>query len=217
MGNHARVHGRAAHLEQRVHDGPAHPLSGWHLVVERVSRRNTGWEALSSGELLRANDGRATGGIDRGLSPRLMTLDTREFFDRWIKAMNDVDVVALEGMLHPDFVAEYPQSGERIRGYGAFRQMLELYPGGLPTDGVRDSQIVDGDERWAMSPGYTVVPLSAPNRYTTTVRIAYPDGSFWRTVTLVELREDKVYRLESYFAPELPAPLVESVASFPRG
>jgi hypothetical protein len=120
-------------------------------------------------------------------------------------------------MLHPDFVADYPQSGERIRGYEAFRAMLEGYPGGLPSDGVNDPQIVEEGERWAMTPGYTVVPMSQPNRYTTSVRIAYPDGSFWRTVTVVELRGDKVYRLESYFAPELPAPLVESIAAFSHG
>ena len=77
--------------------------------------------------------------------------------------------------------------------------------------------IVGDDERWAMSPGYTIVPLSQPNQYTTTVRIAYPDGSYWQTITIVELRDDKVYRLESYFAPELPAPLSESVATFPHG
>jgi hypothetical protein len=75
-------------------------------------------------------------------------------------------------------------------------------------------EIVEGDERWAMSPAYTIVPLSQPGRYTTHVRLAYPDGSKWRAVTVVELREDRIYRVESYFAPELPAPLPESIAIY---
>lgn len=130
--------------------------------------------------------------------------------------MNDLDFAALEKMLHPEFAALYPQSGEIVRGYEAFRSMLEMYPGGLERDSsdIEHTAVVEGDERWAISPGYTVVPLAHPGRYTTLTRIAYPDGSWWRAVTLVELRDDKVYRAESYFAPELPMPLAQSIADY---
>jgi hypothetical protein len=133
--------------------------------------------------------------------------------------MNELDFDALERMLHPGFVALYPQSGEQIRGYEAFRAMLEQYPGGLERESsdISHTTIVDEDERWAISPGYTVVPLSQPGSYTTLTRLSYPDGSWWRVVTLVELRDDKVYRAESYFAPEMSAPLASSIARLGAG
>jgi len=52
-------------------------------------------------------------------------MDARLLFDRWLTAMNELDFDALETMLHPGFVAFYPQSGEALRGYEAFRSMLE--------------------------------------------------------------------------------------------
>ena len=142
-------------------------------------------------------------------------MDARNLFDRWIAAMNELDFSALESMLHRDFVALYPQSGEAIHGYAAFRTMLEQYPGGLERESseIEQSKVVDEDSRWAISPGYTVVPLAQPGRYTTLTRLSYPDGSWWRVVTIVELRDEKVYRAESFFAPEMAAPLAESIAA----
>ena len=76
--------------------------------------------------------------------------------------MNVQDVPALQAMLDPDFVIDYPQSGERLRGYEAFRKQVEDYPSGLPPDSLDTdrTEIVEGDERWALSPGYSVVPLA---------------------------------------------------------
>jgi hypothetical protein len=34
---------------------------------------------------------------------------------------------------------------------------------------------------------------------------------------LVELRDERLFRLESFFAPELPAPLAESIATYQHG
>lgn len=144
-------------------------------------------------------------------------MDARQIFERWVKAMNELDLPVLEEILHPDVVVEYPQSGERMRGFEPFRAMLRGYPGGLERDSVEQVGVVEGDERWAISPGYTVVPLTQPDRYTTLVRLAYPDGSWWHAVTFVELKDGKVHRLESYFAPEMPAPLAESIATFGHG
>ena len=144
-------------------------------------------------------------------------MDSRKLFQRWIKAMNDLDFTVLEEVLHADFVWDYPQSGERIRGFDAFRTQLEAYPGLQPdsTD-VDHAEVIEGDERWAMSPGYTVVPLAQPDRYTTLVRLVYPDGSWWHAVSVVQLRDDKVFRAETFFAPEMPAPLAESIATYGR-
>src|SRR4051812_37045340 len=136
-----------------------------------------------------------------------------------MQAMNTQDVAALRAMLDPDFVIDYPQSDERLRGFESFRKQMEEYPSGLPPDSLdtQHAEIVEGAERWALSPGYSVVPLAQPDRFTTVVRLMYPDGSWWQTISVIQLREGKIYRIESYFAPEMPAPLAESIAHFPHG
>jgi len=130
--------------------------------------------------------------------------------------MNVQDVQTLVAMLDPEFTIDYPQSGERIRGFEAFRRQIEEYPAGLQSDSVdtKATQIVEGGERWAITPGYTVVPLAQPDRYTTVVRLGYPDGSWWQMVSVIQLRDGKMHRIECYFAPEMPAPLAESIKQF---
>lgn len=131
-----------------------------------------------------------------------------EFFKRYIQAIASHDFVALETMIHPDYVSEYPQSGERFRGFAAFRAQLENYPGGLPAAEAEDpkTKILGDEERWAISPGYTVLPLAGPERYTTVTRAPYPDGSRWWVVSILTLKDDRVAHAETYFAPEFDPP-----------
>ncbi|MDP8904215.1 MAG: nuclear transport factor 2 family protein [Chloroflexota bacterium] len=150
-----------------------------------------------------------------------MPSTTRELFTRFVTAMAERDMAALEQVIDPDFVGEYPQSGERFRGFSAFRAQLEAYPGGLPRGNASmgDARLVDDEERWAITPGYTVLPLAGPQRFTAVVRTTYPDGSHWHIVSIIEIRDDRIARSTTYFAPEFDPPewrrpLVEIV---PRG
>lgn len=131
-----------------------------------------------------------------------------EFFKRYIDAIRDLDFVALEHMIHPDYVAEYPQSGERFRGFAAFRAQLENYPGGLRAAGANDptTKVLGDEERWAITPGYTVLPLAGPEQYTTVTRTPYPDGSRWWVVSVLTLRDGRIAHAETYFAPEFDPP-----------
>lgn len=43
---------------------------------------------------------------------------------------NDAD--ALGALRDPDWLLDYPQSGERIRGHANERAIADNYPGGLP-------------------------------------------------------------------------------------
>ncbi|HUR15658.1 MAG TPA: nuclear transport factor 2 family protein [Candidatus Limnocylindrales bacterium] len=137
-----------------------------------------------------------------------MPVSKSEFFTRYVKAIADRDFDALEGMIHRDYVGEYPQSGERFTGFPAFRAQLENYPGGLPAARSDDpnTKILGDDERWAISPGYTVLPLAGPERYTTVTRAPYPDGSRWWVVSILTLKDDRVAHAETYFAPEFEPP-----------
>jgi hypothetical protein len=146
-----------------------------------------------------------------------VTLDRREVISRFLDALRERDKDALARLIHSDFVTEIPQSGERNSGFEGFWAELQSYPGGGPiTPPVNEVSVLGDEERWAMSPGYTIVPLASPNAFTVKFRILYPDGAWWHVVGLVELRDDKISRLENYFAPELPAPLAESIATWPR-
>lgn len=132
-------------------------------------------------------------------------------------AVNAHDVDAIVDLVHTDFVGESLQSGERSRGRDGFRAQIGGYPGTDENPITVDRADLYGDEeRWAISPGYTVVPLASPNNYTVVFRTRYPDGSWWRIILVVELRDEMLYRMQSYYAPELPAPLAESIAAFSR-
>jgi len=147
-----------------------------------------------------------------------VTFSARDFFGRFIAALNASDYTAVESFLHPDLIVDMAQSGERSRGPRAFMEQLVSYPG-VSEDAlqVTETQILGDDERWAITPGYTVVPLTSPNEFTSVFRTQYPDGSWWWVVAIFELRDEKIYRLNNFFAPALAAPLPESIAAFPHG
>lgn len=132
----------------------------------------------------------------------------QDFFRRYMQAIATRDLPTLEQMIHPDFVEDYPQSGERLIGYAAFKFQLENYPSELPDQRFDDAvaKVLGEEERWAISPGYTVVPLTGPERFTIVSRAPYPDGSRWWIVSIVTLKDDKVWRAETYFAPEFEPP-----------
>jgi hypothetical protein len=147
-----------------------------------------------------------------------MGLSPREFFTTFATAMNTRDVATLEGMTHPDFVAFMPQSGERSRGLAALLIQGDAYPGGVPeVPLLPDVQFMGDEERWAITPGFTVVPLASANEFTIIGRVPYPDGTVWHSLLMVELRDERLYRMDIYFAPEMPAPIQDSMLSGSAG
>jgi hypothetical protein len=137
-----------------------------------------------------------------------MADDVRAFFVRYARAIGELDFATLETMIHPEFVNDYPQSGERFHGFAGLRAQLERYPGGLASGelGLPEAKVVGAEQRWAISPGYTVLPLAGPERYTTIARAKYPDGSLWWVVSIVQLRDEKIFYSETYFAPDFEQP-----------
>jgi hypothetical protein len=59
------------------------------------------------------------------------TQDNRSIVERYAQALPS-DYASLAGLRHPDFVEDWPQSGERIRGHANYQAIHENYPGGLP-------------------------------------------------------------------------------------
>jgi hypothetical protein len=147
-----------------------------------------------------------------------MGLSPREFFTTFATAMNAGDYDTLEALIHPDFVAFMPQSGERSRGLEALKFEREMYPGGVPdVPLLPNAQLFGDDERWVITPGFTVVPLATTNEFTIIGRVPYPDGTVWHSLLMVELRDTLLYRLDIYFAPEMKAPLMDALLSRSEG
>jgi hypothetical protein len=132
----------------------------------------------------------------------------RDVLKRFINFLGTNNFDELAKIIHPEFEGQYPQSRERIRGWAALRTQLERYPGGLPAGRTEAENVMllGDEERWVMTPGYTVLPLAGPDRYTAVVQTNYPDGSRWHIINIIELKDDLVYRTITYFAPEFERP-----------
>ena len=133
-----------------------------------------------------------------------------------LAALTERDVETLRELVHDDVVSTSPQSGERSVGFDAFLSEGDNYPGGTPQVDEADSRIIGDDERWVITPSYTVVPLASPTSYTAVMKVRYPDATSWFVVMLVELRDHKIASVEAYYAPEMPGPLLASVGRSPE-
>ena len=131
------------------------------------------------------------------------------FNTRFVKAMNERNYDEYEALLTDDYVGEYPQSGEVIRGAKNARAIVEQYPGGLPEDNIdtRSTRIAATDARWVRTPTFTFVRAEGTgNVGVSAVRARYPDGSAWWVVNFYELRDGRLARSTTFFAPAFEAP-----------
>jgi SnoaL-like domain len=143
-------------------------------------------------------------------------INTREIVDRYAKALQTNDFDTLVSVLHDDYLEDYPQSGERIRGGANLRAMMASYPGGEPR-AVRLDTLVGTEDRWVMTASYMPMLVAGTgDQYTSVAHVIYPDGSDWHVIQLIRLKDGKVYRVTSFYAerfdaPDWRAPYVERV------
>jgi len=131
-------------------------------------------------------------------------VSTREVVERYMAALPG-DQATLRALRHEDFVEDWPQSGERIRGADRMAQIDAHYPGGMPTGNLE--RIVGSEDRWIMTPAFTLLRVTGSgDAYTALARANYPDGTLWYVVTLLEVRDAKIARATTLFAPQLEAP-----------
>jgi hypothetical protein len=118
-------------------------------------------------------------------------------------AAHDYDAVAT--YRDADWTTEWPQSGERVRGSANDRAIMDNWPGGLPVgNGLR---IVGSEDRWVMTPLLTLQRMTGSgDTWWVDGKAAYPDGTEWFAVVLMELRQGRIYRERWYFGPPLEAP-----------
>ena len=116
---------------------------------------------------------------------------------------NDADAMAR--LRDPDFIVDYPQSGERIRGHANERAIADNYPGGLPE--VDPGRIVGSEDRWVVTPSFTFERVAGSgDTWWGEGRAHYPDGSTWHIATMYRLREGRVFHEVTYWAEPFEAP-----------
>jgi hypothetical protein len=130
--------------------------------------------------------------------------------EAYLRALSEQDVDRIRSLVHQDYVEEYPQSGERIRGVDNLVDIVRSYPGGGLKPGAIDAtkaRILGEDESWVVGPSLAVVHVTGTgDQFTGVTTITYPDGSTWHVVVIVEFRGDRIWRSTSYFAPVFEAP-----------
>ena len=109
----------------------------------------------------------------------------RETLERYFETFERQDPLAFVELLHDDYVEEFPQSGERIRGKDNWRKIAENYPG-LPTL---------ADHSYKLSGNLGVIELT----------VEY-GGRRMLACEVVEFEDGKVKSRRAYFGEPFDAP-----------
>lgn len=107
-----------------------------------------------------------------------------------------------------DFVAEWPQSKERVVGRSNFLAILRSYPGEGPRLSTTEIEFTEGDEgTYLLTPLFTAVKAEGSgDTATSTMCTTYPDGSDWYVITIAKAHNGKLVHNTAYFAPVYDAP-----------
>jgi hypothetical protein len=128
----------------------------------------------------------------------------REIVERYATAIRDAGE-SLDRLRHPDFVEEWPQSGELVRGAANMRAIDDHYPS-RPTEGDV-MRVVGSEDRWVVTPTYTPLRIEGTGDvYTLVSRAIYPPDGVWYVTSVIELRDQLVWRVTTFFAEAFEAP-----------
>ncbi|TMD34536.1 MAG: nuclear transport factor 2 family protein [Chloroflexi bacterium] len=130
----------------------------------------------------------------------------RQVVERFVKGLVGRDLDLQAAVCAPDMVTEYPQSGERIRGWANIRAVAENYPGGLPTN--LEGRVIGSEDKWVAGPSFNVLRIEGSGDvYTLVGSATYPDGQTWQLISIIELRSGRIAKAtEVYGAPFDPPP-----------
>ncbi len=131
----------------------------------------------------------------------------RAIVERYARALNDKDFDAMALLVTDDFVDEMPQSGERVRGKANQLALLRNYPGGVGTIDPKSTRLVSAEDRWVLTPSFTVQRIEGSGDVYTYVGTAtYANGETWQMIQIIELRQGKIARTTSWYAAPFEAP-----------
>ena len=132
---------------------------------------------------------------------------SRAIVERYARALQDKDHEALAQLITDDYVDEMPQSGERVRGKANELALLRNYPGGVGTINPKSTRLVSAEDRWVLTPSFTVLRIEGSGDVYTYVGTAtYATGETWQMIQIIEVRKSKIARTTSWFAAPFEAP-----------
>jgi ketosteroid isomerase-like protein len=116
------------------------------------------------------------------------TTESRQLVERFWEVMNTNDFRAAAELFHDNYLLEWPQSGERVRGRDNFAAVNENYPAG---------------GRWV----FTIQRLIAEGSEVAS-EVSVTDGTIVaRVITFSTVRDGKILRQTEYWPdPFQPAP-----------
>jgi ketosteroid isomerase-like protein len=137
-------------------------------------------------------------------------MGNRQVVERYARAASEDDFDAQDALIHDDYILDFPQSGERIRGRVNRRAMVEQYPGRLET-GMKTTvdRVIGTDDEFIRQPfpSWNMLHLAGSgDDFQATGTVNYPDGKTWHFVILLTLRAGKIWRETTYFAEPFEAP-----------
>ena len=118
--------------------------------------------------------------------PNLEEMDERQAHRFLTEMMSDLGAESGYELRHEDFVMEMPQSGERIRGRERMREFQGAYPA---PPSMRLRRLVVRQGLWVAE-----------------VVSDYGDGRLFHYVSIVELKDGKMWRDTRYYAEPFEAP-----------
>jgi ketosteroid isomerase-like protein len=134
-------------------------------------------------------------------------MGNRQVVERYARALAEDDFDTQDALIHDDYEARWPQSGEVIRGRVNRRAILENYPGASSGLGPTTTRIVGRDDEFVTGPSWNIIHLAGSgDELTVTGTIDYPDLGTWHFASLVTVREGKIWRQVDYYAPPFDPP-----------
>jgi hypothetical protein len=132
-------------------------------------------------------------------------MTSRQVVEHFVEGLITHDLDRQAEVCAHDMVIEYPQSGERIRGWNNVRAVAENYPGGLPKDVA--GKVVGSEDKWVVGPSFNVLRIEGTGDvYTLIGSATYPDGKTWQLVSLIELRSGKIAKTTDVYGEPFDPP-----------
>jgi ketosteroid isomerase-like protein len=129
----------------------------------------------------------------------------REVVERYVQALMARDLDMQAEVCAPDMVSEFPQSGERFRGWANIRAISENYPGGLPEDLI--GKVVGSEDKWVVGPSYNTLRIEGSGDvYTLVGSATYLDGKTWQVMSLIELKGGKIAKTTEVYGEPFEPP-----------
>lgn len=134
-------------------------------------------------------------------------LTNEEVINAYLRALADNDGETIGRLRHPDYVLDYPQSGERIRGHVNERAIADHYPGGVPDMVDGSARVAGSEDRWVVTPSFTFERIAGSgDTWWFEGQARYADGSVWHLVAMCRMRDGRIYREVDYWAEPFDPP-----------